>query len=52
MWYALAADVIVGIHILYVAYIVAGLVLILVGLGGNGTGFAIPGFALRTSSRS
>ena len=32
MWYALAADAIVGIHILYVAYIVAGLVLILVGL--------------------
>ena len=31
MWYALAADAIVGIHILYVAYIVAGLVLILVG---------------------
>jgi len=30
MWYALAADAIVGIHILYVAYIVAGLVLILV----------------------
>ena len=32
MWYPLAADAIVGIHILYVAYIVAGLVLILVGL--------------------
>jgi Protein of Unknown function (DUF2784) len=32
MWYALAADAIVGIHILYVAYIVAGLVLILIGL--------------------
>ena len=32
MWYALAADAIVGFHILYVAYIVAGLVLILVGL--------------------
>jgi hypothetical protein len=32
MWYALAADAIVGIHILYVGYIVAGLVLILVGL--------------------
>ena len=32
MWYALAADALVGIHILYVAYIVVGLVLILVGL--------------------
>lgn len=32
MWYALSADALVGIHILYVAYIVAGLVLILVGL--------------------
>lgn len=32
MWYALSADALVGIHILYVAYILAGLVLILVGL--------------------
>jgi hypothetical protein len=32
MWYALAADLIVVIHILYVAYVVAGLVVILVGL--------------------
>ncbi|HBB96542.1 MAG TPA: DUF2784 domain-containing protein [Blastocatellia bacterium] len=32
MWYALAADALVGLHILYVAYIVAGLILILVGL--------------------
>ena len=32
MWYALAADAIVVIHLLYVAYIVVGLVLIIVGL--------------------
>ena len=32
MWYAPVADALVGIHILYVAYIVVGLVLILVGL--------------------
>ena len=32
MWYALAADLIVVIHILYVAYVVVGLGLILIGL--------------------
>jgi uncharacterized protein DUF2784 len=32
MWYALAADAIVVIHILYVAYIVVGLCLIVAGL--------------------
>ena len=32
MWYALAADLIVVIHILYVAYVVVGLGVILIGL--------------------
>lgn len=32
MWYGLLADILVAIHVAYVAYIIMGLVLILVGL--------------------
>jgi len=32
MWYSLLADLIVALHVAYVAYIIVGLVLILVGL--------------------
>ena len=43
MWYALAADLIVVIHILYVAYVVVGLAA-WSGFVENGPGFATPGF--------
>src|SRR5437763_9486221 len=46
MWFTLAADALVVIHILYVAYIVVGLVMILAGLRRRRTWIRNPWFRL------
>src|SRR5262245_40017931 len=46
MWYALAADLLVVIHILYVAYIVGGVAVILIGRWRKWAGVRNPWFRL------
>ena len=45
LFYRLLADLVVTIHFAYVAFVISGLVLTLVGGASAGIGFATSGFA-------